>query len=70
MPTKNTTPAKTTITSALAQGYFLQPVVQGERLVLLSEDDLGEVPLVGGTARRLTHSRSETRSPRISPDGA
>ena len=70
MSTKNTTPAKTTNSSALAQGYFRQPDVQGERVVFQSEDDLWEVPLVGGTARRLTNSRSETRSPRISPDGA
>ena len=70
MSTKNTTPAKTTNSSTLAQGYFRQPDVQGERVVFQSEDDLWEVPLVGGTARRLTNSRSETRSPRISPDGA
>ena len=69
MTTQTTISPNKNGTSTCAQGYFRQPDVQGELVVFQSEDDLWEVPLAGGTARRLTNSRSEVRSPRISPDG-
>ncbi len=53
----------------MSQGYYTQPTLSGDHLVFVCEDDLWHVPLSGGRARRLTNSRSEIRSPALSPDG-
>jgi len=55
---------------ARSRGYYRYPVVDGGRVVFVSEDDLWEVPLEGGRARRLTSGRGRVRHPRISPDGS
>ncbi|TXD38759.1 peptidase [Lujinxingia vulgaris] len=51
------------------QGYYRYPSVHGERVVFVSEDDLWEVPLQGGFARRLSGSRGQVSAPALSPDG-
>ena len=51
------------------QGYYRYPTVCGDRVVFVSEDDLWEVPLAGGLARRLTHSSGQISFPAYSPDG-
>ena len=50
-------------------GYFRHPTVHGDRVVFVSEDDLWEVPLAGGVARRLTSGRGVMSRPIFSPDG-
>lgn len=52
------------------QGYYRYPVVHQDRVIFVSEDDLWEVPLKGGLARRLTHSSGQISNPAISPDGS
>ena len=51
-------------------GYVRWPTVHGERVVFVSEDDLWEVALQGGAARRLTSGLGEARYPAFSPDGS
>lgn len=51
------------------QGYYRYPVVHQDRVIFVSEDDLWEVPLAGGLARRLTHSSGQISNPALSPDG-
>jgi tricorn protease len=53
----------------MSRGYFRFPAVLQNRVVFTSEDDLWEVPLQGGTARRLTAGRGSFLSPQFSPDG-
>ncbi|MBA2662685.1 MAG: PDZ domain-containing protein [Bradymonadaceae bacterium] len=51
------------------QGYYRHPTVFGDRVVFVSEDDLWEVALGGGYARRLTGSTGDALYPCFSPDG-
>jgi tricorn protease len=53
----------------MAQGYFRFPTVSGDRVVFVSEDDLWEVALDGGVARRLTSGQGDASAPALSPDG-
>eukprot|EP00906_Rhabdomonas_costata_P026242 RCo037391 len=49
--------------------YCRWPAVYGDRVVFVSEDDLWEVPLTGGHARRLTAGLGALSCPVFSPDG-
>ena len=51
-------------------GYFRQPTICGNDLVFVCESDLWTVPVVGGTARRLTAHQVDAAWPRFSPDGS
>jgi tricorn protease len=53
----------------MTRGYFRFPAVFKSKVVFTSEDDLWEVPLEGGFARRLTAGRGSFLHPRFSPDG-
>lgn len=55
--------------SALAEGYYRDPDVHGDRIVFVAEGDLWTVPVTGGDARRLTSHLDEERFPQIHPDG-
>ncbi len=53
----------------MTRGYFRFPAVFKNKVVFTSEDDLWEVPLEGGFARRLTAGRGSFQHPCFSPDG-
>ena len=53
----------------MTRGYFRFPAVFKNKVVFTSEDDLWEVPLEGGFARRLTAGRGSFLYPQFSPDG-
>ncbi|MBU4486882.1 MAG: peptidase, partial [Candidatus Delongbacteria bacterium] len=51
------------------QGYYRFPAVRNDEVVFVSEDDLWQVSLNGGIARRITANTASVTSPKISPDG-
>jgi tricorn protease len=53
----------------MSKGYFRFPTVSGDKVAFTSEDDLWEVPLTGGVARRLTAGRGTFSRPCYSPGG-
>jgi tricorn protease len=54
----------------MTRGYFRFPAVFNNKVVFTSEDDLWEVPLEGGAARRLTAGRGHFAYPCFSPNGS
>ena len=50
-------------------GYLRFPTFGTKQLYFVAEDNLWEVALEGGRAQRLTESRSELQTPRLSPCG-
>ena len=50
-------------------GYLRFPTFGANQLYFVAEDNLWEVSLMGGRAQRLTESRSELQTPRLSPCG-
>lgn len=53
----------------LQDGYYRFPTVNQDIVVFVAEDDLWQVPLLGGTARRLTNGLGSVSHPHFSPDG-
>ena len=51
-------------------GYYRFPTIHNERITFVSEDDLWEVAVAGGVARRLTANLGSVTYPFYSPDGA
>ncbi|MFZ1752525.1 MAG: S41 family peptidase [Caldilineaceae bacterium] len=51
-------------------GYYRFPTIHSERIAFVSEDDLWEVPVSGGVARRLTANLGGVTYPFYSPNGA
>ncbi|MCD4651144.1 MAG: peptidase, partial [Candidatus Cloacimonetes bacterium] len=51
------------------QGYYSLPDVHDDKVIFISEDDLWQVPLKGGIARKLTDIKGKVFSARFSPDG-
>lgn len=50
-------------------GYKRFPTIHGIKAVFVCEDDLWEVPSLGGVARRLTSNSGEVTNPVFSPNG-
>ncbi|PSR21919.1 MAG: peptidase S41 [Sulfobacillus acidophilus] len=51
------------------QGYYRFPTIHQDTVVLVTEDDLWQVPREGGTARRLTAGLGSVTRPHYSADG-
>jgi tricorn protease len=50
-------------------GYYRYATIHDDKIVFVCEDDLWEVNVGGGAAKRLSSGRSEFSMPRFSPDG-
>jgi tricorn protease len=50
-------------------GYYRYATIHKDRVVFVCEDDLWEVNVAGGDAKRLSAGRAEFSNPRFSPDG-
>ncbi|MCF7805508.1 MAG: PDZ domain-containing protein [Candidatus Marinimicrobia bacterium] len=50
-------------------GYYRYPVIRDELVIFVSEDDLWQVPLQGGTANRVTSNPGEVTNSAIAPGG-
>jgi tricorn protease len=55
--------------TAQIKGYYRFPTIHEDRVVFVAEDDLWEVPVTGGVARRLTANLGAVSHPFFSPDG-
>ncbi|MGD9001842.1 MAG: peptidase, partial [Anaerolineae bacterium] len=55
--------------TAQTRGYYRFPTIHDDRIVFVAEDDLWEVPVTGGVARRLTANLGAVSHPFFSPDG-
>ncbi len=49
------------------KGYYRYPTISGDKIIFVAEDDLWEVGIEGGTARRLTSNIGEVSHPSLSP---
>jgi tricorn protease len=56
--------------TAQTRGYYRFPTIHDDKVVFVAEDDLWEVPVTGGVARRLTANLGTASHPCFSPDGA
>jgi tricorn protease len=54
----------------MTSGYYRFPTIHDDRVVFVSEDDLWEVAVDGGRARRLTANPGPSSYPSFSPDGS
>jgi len=54
----------------MISGYYRHPTLAGDRIAFVSEDDLWEVDVSGGRARRLTANPGPSSYPVYSPDGS
>ena len=55
--------------TAQVRGYYRFPSIHDDKIVFVAEDDLWEVPITGGVARRLTANLGAVSHPFFSPDG-
>ena len=51
------------------EGYYRYPTIHEDTIIFVSEDDLWQVDVKGGIAKRLTSNLGEVSHPFISPDG-
>ncbi len=54
----------------MSEGYYRFPVICGDRVAFICEDDLWTVPASGGVARRLTSNLGAVGRGLFSPDGS